>query len=43
LGQVTGGEIIKVIIVSAFWLVIFYYLARRTWQRGLKAYAVYGG
>ncbi|MFC1727035.1 ABC-2 family transporter protein, partial [Patescibacteria group bacterium] len=35
--------IYKAIIVCSLWLVVFYFLAKWLWQKGVKNYGAYGG
>lgn len=41
--QVVGAMALKVIIICFAWLVLFYWLANRLWQKGAKNYGAYGG
>jgi len=42
LGQLTGMEILRGIIISFSWLIILYLFANFLWKKGLEAYTAYG-
>ncbi|OGH27594.1 MAG: hypothetical protein A3C27_02065 [Candidatus Levybacteria bacterium RIFCSPHIGHO2_02_FULL_39_36] len=42
LGQLMLSEIFKGLMISGFWTVIFYFIARLVWQKGLRIYTAYG-
>ncbi len=42
LGQVAGSQIILGILVSSFWIIVFYKTLEFIWQKGLRAYDVPG-
>ncbi|MBI4039913.1 ABC-2 family transporter protein [Candidatus Daviesbacteria bacterium] len=43
LGQLSITEISSGLLIQIIWLVLFFYLARLTWLRGLKVYEAFGG
>ena len=42
LGNVTGGLLIKGVVVSVVWAIALWFLMNAIWKRGLKAYQAYG-
>lgn len=42
LEQVTLLQTIKVILITLFWLIAFWFIVRKTWEKGLKTYTAYG-
>ena len=43
LEQISTGATIKAIIICGFWLIVFYWLAKFLWRKGVKNYGAYGG
>ncbi len=43
LGQTTGQALWQGLLIQAFWLVTFYFLARFVWSRGIRKYSAVGG
>lgn len=43
LGQVAITEGIRVVLISLFWLVLFYVLSNFLWKKGFRKYGAYGG
>lgn len=41
--QMIGLEVLRTIMISFIWLVVFYFLAVKLWQKGVKNYGAYGG
>ncbi len=42
LGQVGGSQMILGVLVTGFWIVVFYWLLQLIWKKGLKVYDVPG-
>jgi len=43
LGQTTGHALWNGLLIQAFWVVVFYGLARFVWSRGIRKYSAVGG
>ena len=43
LGNTLMRENLKIFLVLSFWLVFFFFISKKIWQQGLKAYSAYGG
>ena len=43
LEQVSFGESVRILLICAFWLLVFYKLAIWLWQKGVKNYGAFGG
>jgi ABC-2 type transport system permease protein len=43
LGQMSGEELWRGLAMQAFWVVMFYGLARFVWSRGIRKYSAVGG
>lgn len=43
LEQIDPIQLIKVVFISLFWLVAFWLILKKTWEKGLKNYSAYGG
>lgn len=43
LEQITAGAALRAIFICGFWLMVFYWLAKFLWQKGVKNYGAYGG
>lgn len=43
LEQLSGMMIVRAILICSGWLVLFYWLTRFLWQKGIKSYQAYGG
>ena len=43
LGQVRGAELWRGLAVQAAWVVLFYFVARWVWARGIRTYTAVGG
>jgi ABC-2 type transport system permease protein len=43
LGRVTGAEMWWGLVIQALWVAFFYWLARWTWNRGIRRYTAFGG
>lgn len=42
LGKLTGGEIFSGLLISLFWIIVFYQLAKTLFKLGLRNYAAWG-
>jgi len=43
LEQISGVEALKAILICFGWLLLFWWLAKNLWQKGVKNYGAYGG
>jgi ABC-2 type transport system permease protein len=43
LGQVRGAELGRGLIIQAGWVILFYFVARWVWRRGIRTYTAVGG
>jgi ABC-2 type transport system permease protein len=43
LGRTAGPALWRGLVVQLFWVLIFYFLARWTWARGIRKYTAFGG
>jgi ABC-2 type transport system permease protein len=43
LGRTTGDELVRGLMIQAFWTIAFYGLARFVWSRGIRKYSAVGG
>ena len=43
LGRVTGAEMWQGLAIQFFWVVLFYFVARWMWRRGIRRYTAFGG
>jgi ABC-2 type transport system permease protein len=43
LEQVSFGESVRILLICAFWLLVFYKLAIWLWQKGVRNYGAFGG
>ncbi|PIS14296.1 hypothetical protein COT64_03415 [Candidatus Shapirobacteria bacterium CG09_land_8_20_14_0_10_39_12] len=41
--QITGLMALKAILICLIWLVVFYFLAKKIWEKGVKNYGAYCG
>jgi len=42
LGKITGILLFKGLVISFAWILVMWYLMKRIWEKGLKAYQAYG-
>jgi len=43
LEQITGIQLVKPILISLLWLIAFWFILKKTWEKGLRNYAAYDG
>jgi ABC-2 type transport system permease protein len=43
LGQTTGDALWRGLAIQAAWVLLFYFVARLVWRRGIRKYAAFGG
>jgi ABC-2 type transport system permease protein len=43
LEQLSFGEVVRALVICGLWAGLFYWLARRLWEKGIKNYGAYGG
>jgi ABC-2 type transport system permease protein len=43
MGKLAGPELVRGLLLQAFWVIVTFGLARLAWSRGIRKYAAVGG